>query len=155
MTHRFSDGFTFIAPPDFALPEKFDGDLPGLRKLLSGQRWLLISAGTTGRRVRDWLRSSGLEIAPAMELDNFDLIINLVSQGMGFSLVPHRALPIYARSRPVKRILTKSRLAREAVVVVRKDRQQQDRAILGAPDLAEREDREIPGLLIVVLEVGL
>lgn len=58
-----------------------------------------------------------------MELDSFDLIINLVSQGMGVSLVPHRALPIYARSRPVLRIPAKRRLTRELVVVVRKDRQ--------------------------------
>ena len=57
------------------------------------------------------------------KLDSFDLIINLVSQGMGVSLVPHRALPIYARSRPVTRIPAKRRLHRELVVVLRKDRQ--------------------------------
>ncbi|MFT4549009.1 MAG: DNA-binding transcriptional LysR family regulator [Verrucomicrobiales bacterium] len=123
VTHRFSDGFTFIAPPDFKLPEKFDGRLPALRHLVAGERCLLISPGTTGTLVRDWIEEKQLDLHPAMELDSFDLIINLVSQGMGISLVPHRALPIYARSRPVKRIPSKTRLHRELIIVARKNRQ--------------------------------
>jgi DNA-binding transcriptional LysR family regulator len=61
-----------------------------------------------------------------MELDSFDLIINLVSQGMGISLVPHRALPIYARTRPVLRLPAKNRPQRTLVVVTRKDRKRSE-----------------------------
>jgi len=123
VTHRFDDGFTFIAPPDFEIPDGFNGRWPSVRKLLADQRWLLIAEGTTGKLVRGWLADNDLEIDPAMELDSFDLIINLVSQGMGVSIVPHRALPIYGRSRPVTRIPSKRKLVRELVVAVRKDRQ--------------------------------
>ena len=123
VTHRFDDGFTFIAPPGLDVPARFGGRWPSVRKLLDEERWLLIAAGTTGSLVREWLAENGLAVDPAMELDSFDLIINLVSQGMGVSLVPHRALPVYARSRPVARIRSKRRLQRELVVVVRKDRQ--------------------------------
>ncbi len=59
-----------------------------------------------------------------MELDSFDVIVNLVSLGMGVSLVPHRVLPIYEQRRVVKRIPARDRFARELVVVVRKNRQQ-------------------------------
>ena len=64
----------------------------------------------------------GWRIEPAMELDGFDVIVNLVSLGMGVSLVPHRVLPIYEQRRVVKRIPTRDRFARELVVVARKNR---------------------------------
>jgi DNA-binding transcriptional LysR family regulator len=60
--------------------------------------------------------------APVMELDSFDLIVNLVSQGMGVSIVPRRVLPLYARRRVVKAVGFRPALRREVWVVVRKDR---------------------------------
>ncbi len=124
ITHRFADEFTFIAPPTLALPAG-RANLPALRKLLAGERWLLIDReGNTGRQLHRWLRDQGWRIEPAMELDSFDVIVNLVSLGLGVSIVPHRVLPIYEQRRVVKRIRAKRRFERELVVVVRKNRQQ-------------------------------
>ena len=60
---------------------------------------------------------------PAMELDGFDVIVNLVSLGLGVSFVPHRVLPIYEQRRIVRRIPLTQRFTRELVAVVRKNRQ--------------------------------
>ena len=57
-----------------------------------------------------------------MQLDNFDLIINLVSLGMGASFVPIRALALYAQKRAFLRIPLPVRFTRQLVVVVRKHR---------------------------------
>ena len=54
-----------------------------------------------------------------MELDSFDLIINLVGLGMGVAMVPHRALPLYVRQRKFRRVPTQTRFRRELVVLVR------------------------------------
>ena len=56
-----------------------------------------------------------------MELDSFDLIINLVALGLGVSFVPHRALPLYARRRKVRRVNTLPRFSRELVVVTSRE----------------------------------
>ena len=126
ITHRFADEFALIAPPDFPLPKKFKFTTPrGLEKLLATQRWLLIDReSNTGKRLHHWLRQHGLRIEPAMELDSFDLIVNLVSLGFGVSLVPRRVLPLYAGRRAVRRIPLKPGFQRELVVIVRKNRQQ-------------------------------
>lgn len=55
-----------------------------------------------------------------MQLDSFDLIINLVSLGMGISFVPIRALALYGNRRAVTRLKLPSRFARQLAVVVRK-----------------------------------
>jgi len=57
-----------------------------------------------------------------MHLDNFDLIINLVSLGMGVSVVPIRALALYNQRQKLLRIPTPEQFTRELVVVVRKHR---------------------------------
>ena len=59
-----------------------------------------------------------------MELDSFDVIVNLVSLGLGVSLVPHRVLALYGERRKFRRIATKPRFTRELAVVVRKNRRQ-------------------------------
>lgn len=124
ITHQFADEFTLIAPPALALPAG-RANLQTLRKLLANERWLLIDReGNTGRQLHRWLRDQGWRIEPAMELDSFDVIVNLVSLGLGVSIVPHRVLPIYEQRRVVKRIPAKRRFVRELVVVVRKNRKQ-------------------------------
>jgi DNA-binding transcriptional LysR family regulator len=124
-THRFADEFTAIAPPGLRLPDK-----PGpvairsLKKVLVDERWLLIDRqGETGRALHRWLRDEGWPIEPEMELDSFDVIVNLVSLGLGVSLVPHRVLALYGGRRKVRRIPIKPRFVRELAVVVRKNRQ--------------------------------
>lgn len=123
-THRFKDEFAFIVPPDrMDLGEKTS--LKALVKALAKDRWLLLdNEGQTGRQLRSWMKQNGLAIEPAMQLDGFDVIVNLVALGLGVSLVPHRVLPIYADRREVRRIVTQPRFSRDLAVVVRKNRQQ-------------------------------
>ncbi len=125
ITHQFNDEFTFIAPPRFQLSENLARtNLKTLKKNLDGQRWLMIDReSNTGKQLRHWLEEQNWRIEPAMELDSFDVIVNLVSLGLGVSIVPHRVLPIYEQRRAVKRISMAHRFSRELVVVVRKNRQ--------------------------------
>jgi DNA-binding transcriptional LysR family regulator len=79
--------------------------------------------GFTGKRLTHWLREKGWQLEPAMELDSFDVIVNLVSLGLGVSLVPHRVLALYGERRAVRRILIQPRFSRDLAVVVRRNRQ--------------------------------
>jgi DNA-binding transcriptional LysR family regulator len=124
ITHRFRDEFTLIVPPSLELPES-DSPIPlkRLKKLLAGQRWLALDRhGNTGQQLTQWLTKQDWKIEPAMELDSYDTIVNLVSLGLGVSLVPHRVLPIYQQRREVRRVLIKPTFERELAVVVRKSR---------------------------------
>jgi DNA-binding transcriptional LysR family regulator len=72
--------------------------------------------------LHSWLRTQNWLVEPAMELDSFDFIANLVSLGLGVSLVPHRVLALYGNRRAVQRIATRRRFSRELAVVVRRNR---------------------------------
>ena len=90
---------------------------------LKKQNWLLIEErSNTGQQLRAWMRRQGWRIDPTMQLDNFDLIINLVSLGMGISFVPIRALALYNQRQKLFRVPMPTRFTRELVVVVRKHR---------------------------------
>ncbi len=122
VTHRFADAFTLIAPSERA------GSFEKVKKRdygswLEAQSWLLIDdASNTGQRLRTWMKQQGWRIEPTMELDSFDLIINLVALGMGCSFVPTRALALYGRKRGITRITLPKRFSRELVVVTRRQR---------------------------------
>ncbi len=121
VTHRFADEFVAIVPPHLT-------DLPDLQKVvelekLPGQRWLMIEREScTGIRLNEWLKAQGWRTEPAMELDSFDVIVNLVSLGLGASLVPHRVLPLYQQRRVVRRLGIQPRFSRELAVVIRRNR---------------------------------
>lgn len=124
VTHRFADDFTLIVPAGLTLALDAGGpvDPAALGPALRGQRWLLPDRrSNTGRRLRTWLDEAGLSVRAAMELDSFDLIINLVALGLGVSFVPQRALPLYARRRKVRRVATAPRFSRELVVVTSRE----------------------------------
>jgi DNA-binding transcriptional LysR family regulator len=72
--------------------------------------------------LRSWMKRQGWRIEPTMQLDSFDLIINLVSLGMGVSFVPIRALALYNQRQKLIRIPLPARFTRELVVLVRKHR---------------------------------
>ena len=57
-----------------------------------------------------------------MELDDFDLIINLVAVGLGVSFVPIRALALYGQKKSLQRITLESTFERELIVVTRRHR---------------------------------
>ena len=98
---------------------------PGRTRMawLLKQHWLLLEEGTnTGQQLRRWMKRQNLVVEPAMQLDSFDLIINLVALGMGISLVPIRALALYPRKESLVRVQLPKRFERELVVVVRRHR---------------------------------
>ena len=124
VTHRFADDFTLIVPADLPVALDVSGPVEpaALGQALRGQRWLLPDRrSNTGRGLRGWLEEVRLPVRAAMELDSFDLIINLVGLGVGVSFVPHRALPLYARRQKVRRINTTPRFRRELVVVTSRE----------------------------------
>lgn len=117
-THRFRDDFVIITPPRLASAKL---SLNAARKLLVNERWLLLKAhGNTGRAQRAWLEKQGWPVVPTMELDSFDMIVNLVSLDLGVSMVPHRVLPLYGKRRAVNRIVPSQRFSRQLAVVVRR-----------------------------------
>jgi DNA-binding transcriptional LysR family regulator len=122
VTHRFRDDFTLIAPTLSATNlQAVTRSRKSLRDWMERQDWLLIDeSANTGRRLGAWMKEKRLQIEPAMQLDSFDLIINLVALGMGVSFVPIRALALYGRKRTLQRIPMPDRFVRELVVVVRR-----------------------------------
>ena len=44
------------------------------------------------RLVREWMRASGLDARPVMELDNIEAIKNVVAAGLGVSIIPAEAM---------------------------------------------------------------
>jgi len=125
ITHRFRDAFTFIANADQLAAANINIKKPAeLRHWMETQPWLALQDTTqTGRRLTAWLKQQKLHVRPAMELDNFDLIINLVAVGVGASLVPQRSLALYARKQSLVRLPWPKRFVRELVVVVRRQKQ--------------------------------
>jgi len=123
VTHRFADTFTLIAPA--GLKSKLE-TLPTIKarmEWLKDQNWLMIEErSNTGQQLRAWMQRQGWRVNPTMQLDSFDLIINLVSLGMGVSFVPIRALALYNQRQKLLRIPFPVRFSRDLVVVVRKYR---------------------------------
>jgi len=112
VTHRFEDAFTLVVHSG-----------KGRQTWLGRQNLLLIEEGTeTGRQLRTWMAGQGIRVEPVMQLDNFDLIINLVALNMGVSFVPIRALALYGRKSMLTRLRWPERFVRELVVLVRKHR---------------------------------
>jgi DNA-binding transcriptional LysR family regulator len=122
VTHRFEDVFVLIAPAELQTPVE-GADARIFRSWLKRQRWLLLADSTrTGRLLRRWLEQQHLEIEPAMVLDSFDVITQLVATGMGISLVPRRSLAAFVRKSAIQRVPWKRRFTRELVVLARKER---------------------------------
>jgi DNA-binding transcriptional LysR family regulator len=124
VTHRFADEFTLILPPKWKLLENVQSaSVARLSKALAGQRWLMINRdGFTGRQIYQWLGGQAWKLEPAMELDSFDTIVNLVSLGLGVSLVPRRVLPLYGNRRAIRRISFQPGHRRSLAVVTRQSK---------------------------------
>lgn len=123
ITHRFKDTFVLIGPA--ALAEKANSFKRRDRLVvwLTQQPWLMISSTTnTGQGLQKWLKQQHLSVEPIMELDSFDLIINLVASGFGMAWVPRRALALYRRKEAINTVSWNSKFEREVVVITRKHR---------------------------------
>jgi DNA-binding transcriptional LysR family regulator len=127
VTHRFADAFTLIAPTEVAAGfEALPKSAKSRHDWVARQSWLQIDERTnTGQRLVNWTAKQGWRLEPAMQLDSFDLIINLVALGFGVSFVPIRALALYRNKRPLRRIVLPAHFERDLVVVVRKHRKPQ------------------------------
>jgi DNA-binding transcriptional LysR family regulator len=68
------------------------------------------------------MKRNGLAVTPMMELDSFDLIINLVASGYGVAFVPRRALALYRRKESLVTLPFAEHFEREVVVLTRKHR---------------------------------
>lgn len=123
ITHRFQDAFTFITPPNTDTSGNTSVTIKDLKQKYRNDRWLMLHRqGHTGALLTRWLKKNNWNLEPAMELDSFDMIVNLVSLGLGVSLVPHRVLPLYAQRRSVRRYTLKNPFTRDLAVVIRKNR---------------------------------
>jgi DNA-binding transcriptional LysR family regulator len=124
VTHRFKDSFELIAPATLAAKAPVKG-AERLRLWMMQQPWLLIDSTTqTGKNLRRWMKRQHLDRQPAMELDSFDLIINLVASGFGLAFVPRRALALYRRKESIVTLPFPERFERDLVAVTRKHRKQ-------------------------------
>jgi DNA-binding transcriptional LysR family regulator len=122
MARRFNDDFVLVLPPRSTFKVSPPLPIAHLPDVWRRQRWLAITRqSVTGQRLHAWLERAGVRVEPALEADNFDFLVNLVSLGLGASLVPHRVLALHPRTRPVLRVRTEPRFSRELAVIVRRD----------------------------------
>ncbi len=123
VTHRFADEFTLVMAAELAPELEKIPKAKARMEWLTKQNWLMIDErSNTGQQLRVWMHRQGWRIEPTMQLDNFDLIINLVSLGMGIGFVPIRALALYNQRHKLFRVPLSTKFSRELVVVVRKHR---------------------------------
>lgn len=115
ITHSFDDQFVVITPPDI---ETFD--------ILTAHHELQMIGidrqTSTGKLIENWWvrhKAKQAGLAPMMEFDNFDLIINSVALGLGYAFVPRRALAIYSKNRKFNRHSLPTKLCRELGVLAR------------------------------------
>ncbi len=98
--HQFKDRFVLVSPQGSGIPSRL-----GKAQLrdLSGATWIsLAPPSASAAAISDWFTGRGLKPPrPKMRPDSFDLIVNLVAQGLGIAIVPRRVLPLYAHRRPV------------------------------------------------------
>lgn len=124
VTHRFKDAFELITPATMAAKAPVKR-AERLQLWLSQQPWLHIDSTTqTGTNLRRWMKRQHLDLQPTMELDSFDLIINLVASGFGLAFVPRRALALYRRKESIVTLPFPERFERDIVAVTRKHRKQ-------------------------------
>lgn len=120
--HRFRDEFVLIFPPHSKVKTSSPLSLSQLPDVCRKQRWALITRQSqTGKSLHAWMEKAGLACEPSIEADNFDFLVNLVSLGLGISVVPHRVLALHPKTRPVVRVRTEARFHRELAVIVRRD----------------------------------
>jgi DNA-binding transcriptional LysR family regulator len=117
VTHRMADAFVAVVSSRTPTPNGLHRSTVW-RKWCDSQRWLLPPAGTPSRRVvDDWAETSGFELRAAMEIDGFDLMIQLAALELGVALVPRRAVAGFSRKSQIKTLAPPAPLVRELVVL--------------------------------------
>lgn len=117
VTHRMTDQFSIIVTSGVEVPK--EGASPAaFRKWVGHQTWLLPPTNSRSRQlIDDWAGGQKIEFSPAMELENFDTMIHLVSMRMGAAFVPRRSLSLFRRKRRIQVVPAPITLSRQLIVV--------------------------------------
>jgi len=103
---KIPDRFSLIAPEKAEISD----DLPTWSE---HQNWLLPKSNTKSRElIEKWSKRQRWKITPHMELENFDLMVQLVALGMGCAFVPQRSLSSFPRKHQIQSIKLPQKLTR-------------------------------------------
>ncbi len=116
LTHTMTDPFSILTASSSAAPPS--PSLRDFRAWAVSQSWLLPPQSSRSRELIDhWAHAQKIHLQPAMELENFDLMIQLASMGMGAAFIPRRSLASFPRKRLVRLVPPPVDLSRELIVV--------------------------------------
>ncbi|MES2660211.1 MAG: LysR family transcriptional regulator substrate-binding protein [Verrucomicrobiota bacterium] len=102
VTHRMADQFSIIVPSATDI-EGTLGSIARFRKWADSQSWLLPPDKSRSRQlIDDWAGDNRMHLQPVMELENFDLMVQFVSMGMGVALIPRRCYGTFRRKALVR-----------------------------------------------------
>ena len=123
--HRFEDRFIAIAPNSLEHEGSKKLSPQKLQKQFSDLSWFFINkTSNTGKLLDQWMSRNNLQVDRGMEMDTFDVIVNLVGMGLGVSVVPYRTLSNYPMKKSIVRISLKPMFTRQLSIVTRKAREQ-------------------------------
>ncbi|MDA7887222.1 LysR family transcriptional regulator [bacterium] len=110
ITHRMSDPFILVAPANQALSPSF--------KQADQTPWILPPWENPARALID---TAFPNLSASMEIENFDLMIQLVALGHGCAFVPRRALSSFTRKKLIQKIPIPRPLVRQLIVAAPKN----------------------------------
>lgn len=115
--HTIQDDFWLVAPDSYEIA-KTGGGAAHFKGWAESQKWLLppVESATRGL-VDSWVAALKWKIQPSIEVENYDLMVQFVSLGMGVAFVPRRALSGFARRHKLERIPVPIGISRSLVVV--------------------------------------
>jgi DNA-binding transcriptional LysR family regulator len=117
VTHRMTDQFSIIIPNTTDMKEACQ-TLPQFRKWANEQSWLLPPHRSRSRQLVDeWASGNRMKLQPIMELENFDLMVQLVSMNMGVALIPRRSYGTFRRKALVRVFSPPIELNRQLIVI--------------------------------------
>lgn len=137
VSHRIADAFVLVVPRDVQPPpQRAASPLPETADAADGlnppaeaevetwaawaldQTWLMPPPDTRSRTILDdWWRGLKAKPAAAMEIDSFDLMIQLVALGLGVACVPRRAVRAFPRKQQIRTHPLPVPLTRELAVI--------------------------------------
>lgn len=120
--HSFTDEFELIVSAQTPLPQGPPPWSEGRWQVwLESLTWMHLGQQSfTGQKLAAWLKERNCPTSPAMELDNFEILIHLVAMGLGASWVPRRAIAAYPRKKALQRVPYPHRFERQIVMVTRR-----------------------------------
>lgn len=117
VTHRMADQFSLIVP-SATETEGALGSIARFRKWADSRTWLLPPEKSRSRHlIDDWALENRIKLQPVMELENFDLMVQFVSMGMGAALIPRRCFGTFRRKGLVRVIALPVELSRRLIVI--------------------------------------